>query len=431
MIENSKKAIAVIGLGYVGLPLLVEFAKHYQVLGFDINEERIKSLRKGEDKTKEISREDVQRSSNIVFTSDKSLLGGFDFYIITVPTPVSSANQPDLTALKSATNTVAEYISRGSTIIYESTVYPGCTEEICIPILEKVSGLIINKDFHVGYSPERIVPGDKVHTLTKIKKIVSGSSEKALGLINNLYQNIIEAGTYPVSSIKVAEAAKVIENTQRDLNIALANELSLIFSRMNIDTSEVIEAAASKWNFHLYRPGFVGGHCIGVDPYYLTHKAEILGYIPQIILAGRRINESMAGYAARKVLQMISASGNNLLNKRIGVLGLTFKENCPDIRNSKIFDMISELKAWGADVLIHDPVVDPSEIWTSHSIKLSSLLELHELDGLIIAVGHNEYRELTEKQITAMCRPGAVVADLKSILRKDMVLNLGFKLFRL
>ena len=357
MLEHKK--IAIIGLGYVGLPLAVEFGKTRATLGFDINKSRINELEEGKESTLELSKDDLKEASQLVFSSDANDLDDCEIFIVTVPTPVDDANQPDLTSLIEASETVAKSLKKGDIVVYESTVFPGCTEEVCVPILEKLSGLVFNKDFFCGYSPERINPGDKVNTLTKIIKITSGSNPAIAEEVDALYSSIIAAGTFPASSIKVAEAAKVIENTQRDLNIAFTNELSVIFNKLGIDTLDVLDAAGSKWNFMPFRPGLVGGHCIGVDPYYLTHKAEQVGYHPQIILAGRQINDGMAQYMVKKVVQKMLNNNINVTNSTVGVLGITFKENCPDIRNSKIIDVVSELKNWGVNVVVTDPWVDP------------------------------------------------------------------------
>lgn len=424
--------IAIIGLGYVGLPLAVEFGKKQEVVGFDINEHRVDELSKSHDSTLEVTSEQLKESSHLEFTTDPSKLKECSIFIVTVPTPIDDANRPDLSPLKKASETVAKSMQKGSIVIYESTVYPGCTEEVCVPILEKLSGLKFNQDFYCGYSPERINPGDKVNTLTKIKKITSGSTTYASGVIDDLYKSIITAGTFQATSIRVAEAAKVIENTQRDLNIALVNELSVIFNRLGIDTLEVLEAAGSKWNFLPFRPGMVGGHCIGVDPYYLTHKAEQIGYNPQVILAGRRINDNMAKYAARSVIKLMVKNGIDVSKSKVGVLGLTFKENCPDIRNSKVIDLIRELESWGVETVVTDAWASPEEVYDEYQIKLSPLEQLSQLDSLIVAVGHNEYRKLEPMQLKALCKTlSPVLGDIKSLYPKDMAMQAGFTLFRL
>lgn len=429
---NMDKKVAIIGLGYVGLPLAVEFGKSRVTFGFDINESRIDELKSGNDKTLEVSNIDLQESNYLNFTCNIDELNECQIFIITVPTPIDDVQRPNLGPLIKASEMVASILKAGDIVIYESTVFPGCTEEVCVPILEKLSNLIFNKDFFCGYSPERINPGDKVNSLTKIKKITSGSTSKIREEVNNLYKSIITAGTYPASSIKVAEAAKVIENTQRDINIALVNELSVIFERLGIDTLDVLEAAGSKWNFLPFRPGLVGGHCIGVDPYYLTHKAEQVGYHPQIILAGRRINDGMAPYLVKKVVQKMLVNGIDLTNCTVAVLGITFKENCPDIRNSKIFDIISELKNWGVNVVVDDPWADPIQVKQTYDITLGEVNTNSKVDSLIVAVGHNEYRNLDAASLRSLCRGSApVLADVKSLYNRDELIDKGFSIFRL
>jgi UDP-N-acetyl-D-galactosamine dehydrogenase len=423
--------LAVIGLGYVGLPLAVEFGKKYHVVGFDIQSQRIAELRAGIDGTLEVSSLELNSSSLLVFTDNAEDLKTCDTFIVTVPTPIDKANRPDLTPLIKASEAVGASIKPGSIVIYESTVYPGCTEEVCVPVLERVSGLKFNQDFFCGYSPERINPGDKVNTLTKIKKITSGSTPEVARLVDELYASIITAGTFPATSMKVAEAAKVIENTQRDLNIALVNELSVIFDRLNIDTIEVLEAAGSKWNFLPFRPGMVGGHCIGVDPYYLTHKAEEVGYHPQVILAGRRINDNMARYAARNVIRLMLKNGVDVARSRVGVMGITFKENCPDIRNSKVIDLIHELQNWGVEVLVFDAWANPDEVREEYGIELQLLSEEAKVDALVVAVGHNEYRALNVAKLKQFCRTkNPVLADIKALYPKSDAEKFGFTLFR-
>lgn len=424
--------IAIIGLGYVGLPLAVEFGKHRQVLGFDINQSRIAELTDYRDSTLEVSSDQLKEATLLEYSSDITTLKNCSIFIVTVPTPIDDANRPDLTPLEKASETVGKSLSKGSIVIYESTVYPGCTEEVCVPILERFSGLKFNQDFYCGYSPERINPGDKVNTLTKIKKITSGSTPEIAKAVDELYGSIIKAGTYPATSIKVAEAAKVIENTQRDLNIALVNELSVIFNRLNIDTLEVLEAAGSKWNFLPFRPGMVGGHCIGVDPYYLTHKAEQIGYHPQVILAGRRINDNMARYAARGVIKLMVKNGIDVSRSKVGVLGITFKENCPDIRNSKVVDLIRELQSWGIEVLVSDPWAEQNEVMQEYGIKLSPYEDLHGLDSLIVAVGHEQYRTMQPEYLKSLCSTSKpVLGDIKSLYVKQQVIDAGFVPFRL
>jgi UDP-N-acetyl-D-glucosamine/UDP-N-acetyl-D-galactosamine dehydrogenase len=426
------KKIAVVGLGYVGLPLAIEFAKTRKVIGFDINTVRINQLISNNDVTQECSVQQLLEAEHISYTSNISDISDAQIYIVTVPTPIDKANRPDLRLLISASQTIGNILKPGDIVIYESTVYPGATEEICVPVLEVESGLKFNVDFFCGYSPERINPGDKVNTLTKIKKITSGSNSKVAKEIDHLYSSIIDAGTLPAASIKVAEAAKVIENTQRDLNIALINEISIIFGRLGIDTSDVLEAAGSKWNFLPFKPGLVGGHCIGVDPYYLTHKAEQVGYNPQVILAGRRINDNMAPYLVKKVVQKMLLNNIDITKSTVGVLGLTFKENCPDTRNSKIFDVISELKNWGVKVKVYDPWADPKEIEDKHSIRLETINKDNQVDSLIVAVGHNEFRNLQPNELKEFCRNSSpVIADVKSLFNKKILEEFGFSVFRL
>lgn len=427
------KQLGIIGLGYVGLPLAVEFGKIRSTLGFDINESRIKELLKNYDSTKECSKNEIKLAKNLSFTCNVDDLLNIDIYIITVPTPIDNVNRPDLTAIKNATELIAKYLKKDNIVIYESTVYPGATEEVCVPILEQASNLKFNIDFFVGYSPERINPGDKVNTLPTIKKITSGSNEAVAGEIDNIYQEIIKAGTWRAPSIKVAEAAKVIENCQRDLNIAFVNELSLIFEKLEIDTLDVLEAAGSKWNFLPFRPGMVGGHCIGVDPYYLTHKSEEVGYHPEVILAGRRINDAMASYAANMIIKRMSQNKIQIHRARVGLLGVTFKENCPDIRNSKISDLIRELINWGIEILAYDPWADYESVKNEMGIELVSLDDLVKLDSLIVAVGHKENRELKPEDLRGMCREDIipVCADLKSLYSRDALISKGFTTFRL
>lgn len=432
MLQLSDLKIAIIGLGYVGLPLAVEFGKKYPVIGFDINQHRIDELRNGQDHTLEVSTEELQNSEQLDFSADLHDLKKSNFFIVTVPTPVDQVNRPDLTPLKKASETVGYALKKGDIVVYESTVFPGATEEVCIPILEKVSGLKFNQDFFAGYSPERINPGDKVNTLTKIKKITSGSTPEVANIVDAVYASIITAGTHKASSIKVAEAAKVIENTQRDLNIALVNELSVIFDRIGIDTLDVLEAAGSKWNFLPFRPGLVGGHCIGVDPYYLTHKAEEVGYHPQVILAGRRINDNMARYVARNTIKLMLQNGIDVPRAKVGVLGVTFKENCPDIRNSKVADLIKELEFWGAQVVVVDPWADAEEVQNEYGIELGLIDEKNPVDSLIIAVGHHEFRSLSANELRSYVKcDKPVLADVKSLFDRTEMSDVGFTVFRL
>jgi UDP-N-acetyl-D-glucosamine/UDP-N-acetyl-D-galactosamine dehydrogenase len=426
------KKIAIIGLGYVGLPLAVEFGKTRLTLGFDINASRIEQLGEGKDKTLEVSEQDLAGAAHLGFSCDPDDLNDCKIFIVTVPTPIDDVNRPDLTPIIKASEMVGKSLKLGDIVIYESTVFPGCTEEVCVPILERVSGLVFNQDFFCGYSPERINPGDKINTLTKITKITSGSTPSISKEIDNLYKSIITAGTFPASSIKVAEAAKVIENTQRDLNIALTNELSVIFGRLGIDTLDVLEAAGSKWNFLPFRPGLVGGHCIGVDPYYLTHKAEQVGYHPQVILAGRKINDGMAQYMVKKVIQKMLINGIDMTKCTVGVLGITFKENCPDVRNSKITNVVSELRNWGVNVVVADPWADPLDVDRSYGIALGKIDSNHQVDSLIVAVGHNEFRDLDPEVLRSFCKGSApVLADVKSLYDRNALGEQGFSVFRL
>lgn len=429
----KNKIIAIIGLGYVGLPLAVEFGKCRSVVGFDINPNRIIDLQNGKDRTLECSFEDLKLAQHLIYSSNVEDLRAAQIFIVTVPTPVDKVNRPDMTLLVKASEIVGEVLKAGDVVIYESTVYPGATEEICVPVLEKFSNLKFNQDFFCGYSPERINPGDKVNKLTTIKKITSGSTPEVADMVDRLYGGIIHAGTWKASSIMVAEAAKVIENTQRDLNIAFVNELSIIFDRIGIDTLEVLEAAGSKWNFLPFRPGMVGGHCIGVDPYYLTHKAEELGYHPQIILAGRRMNDNMAIYAAQGIIKRMLQNGIDVSRSKVGVMGITFKENCPDIRNSKIVDLVKELKSWGVTVVVNDPWADPLEVKREYDMELGDINSQNKVDSLVIAVGHQEFRTLTPETLITFCtskyRP--VAADLKTLYDRHALTQAGFTVFRL
>jgi UDP-N-acetyl-D-galactosamine dehydrogenase len=431
MTDLTGKRIAVIGLGYVGLPLAVEFAKAQDVVGFDLNAERVEALRGGFDSTLEITPEGLAAAEHLSFSTQLEDIKDCDVYIVTVPTPIDSVKRPDLSPLQGASQAVGSVLSKGDVVIYESTVYPGCTEEVCVPILEQASGLTFNTDFFCGYSPERINPGDKVNTLTTIIKVTSGSTPETAAAVDALYGSIVEAGTFPASSIKVAEAAKVIENTQRDINIALVNELSVIFNRLEIDTLDVLEAAGSKWNFLPFRPGMVGGHCIGVDPYYLTHKAEEVGYNPQVILAGRRINDNMGRYAARNMIKMMSQNGTNVSASRVAVLGVTFKENCPDIRNSKIIDLIRELQAWGVEVVVADAWADADEVAGEYGVTLVSQEDIKDVDAIAVAVAHQEYSTLSPDTLRAMCRSDKpVLGDMKSVFDRVALADAGFTVFR-
>ncbi len=426
------KKIAVIGLGYVGLPLAVEFGKTRDVVGFDINTTRVQQLRDGRDATNECSDEQLYSAKHLTYSTTLNDIRDAQIYIVTVPTPVDHINRPDLRPLIAASETVGGILKSGDIVIFESTVFPGATEEVCVPILESESGLKFNKDFSCGYSPERINPGDKINTVTKIKKITSGSNIQAAEEIDFLYRSIITAGTWVAPSIKVAEAAKVIENCQRDLNIAFVNELSVIFDRLNIDTLEVLEAAGSKWNFLPFRPGMVGGHCIGVDPYYLTYKAEEVGYNPQVLLAGRRINDNMAQYAAESIVKRMIQGGVDVGRSSIAVMGITFKENCPDIRNSKVVDLICELESWKLDVKVVDPWADPEEVWLEYGLNLVERDDLNGLSAVVVAVGHNQFRAMKIEDFCSMCpTKGAVFGDLKSIYDREALSNAGFNVYRL
>ena len=410
------KTIAVIGLGYVGLPLAVEFGKVRPVIGFDINASRIDSLRVGHDATLEVSKDDLATVDQLTFTSDPADLVAASIYIVTVPTPLDAHKRPDLTHLLKASEMLGGVLKRGDIVIYESTVYPGATEEDCVPVLERVSGLTFNVDFFAGYSPERINPGDKLHRLPDILKVTSGSTPEIAEEVDQLYAGIITAGTYKAESIRVAEAAKVIENTQRDLNIALVNELAIIFNKMGIDTEAVLKAAGTKWNFLPFRPGLVGGHCIGVDPYYLTHKAEAMGYHPQVILAGRRINDSMGSYVAGKLVKAMLRREINLATARILVMGLTFKENCPDMRNTRVVDVIGELRDYGAVVDVHDPWVDAEAAEMEYGLTTVAAPKPGAYDGIVLAVAHDKFRALGAEGLRTFGKPTHVLYDLKSVL---------------
>lgn len=415
----SDAQIAVIGLGYVGLPLAVEFSKKLPVIGYDINEVRISELQNGVDRTLESSAEELASASNLTFTSNSDDLKAANVYIVTTPTPIDEYKKPDLGIIRAATRTLAETVNRGDVIIYESTVYPGVTEEECVPIIEEVSGLKFNEDFFAGYSPERINPGDKVHRLPNIVKVTSGSTPEIADFVDELYQLIITAGTHRAPSIKVAEAAKVIENTQRDVNIALINELAILFNKMNIDTQAVLEAAGTKWNFLPFRPGLVGGHCIGVDPYYLTHKAQAVGHNPEIILAGRRINDSMGQYIASQLVKAMLRKSPRLENARVLVLGLTFKENTPDIRNTRVVDIVSELEDYGINVDAYDPWADSAEVKHEYRIDLVEKLKPGIYDAVIVAVAHQQFVEMTPQQIADLGKENAIVYDLKYVLPQN------------
>ena len=413
-LDNLK--IAVIGQGYVGLPLAIEFGKKYVTIGFDINSKRIEELKNGEDHTKEASKEQLLSASHLSFHSNLEAIKNCNIYIVTVPTPIDSFKTPDLKPLEGASRMLGEIIKKGDIVIYESTVFPGCTEEICVPLLEEVSGLKFNTDFYCGYSPERIVPGDKINTLTTIMKVTSGSTDDAANFIDNLYKSIINAGTHKAASMKVAEASKAIENAQRDLNISFVNELALIFDRMGIDTQDVLDAAGTKWNFLKYKPGLVGGHCISVDPYYLAYKAENLGYYPEVILSGRRVNDNMSVFVANKMIKMLINAGKQIKGSSVLILGVTFKENCPDIRNTKVIDVFKELVDFGLEVDIYDPVADSQEVMSEYGVSLVSNIS-EKYDGILLAVSHNEFAALQLQDLKK--DSNTPVFDLKGFLPRN------------
>ncbi len=421
MFDLKESKIGIIGLGYVGLPLAIEFGKQYPTVGLDINEQRITELKAGKDVTCEVTRDELTGAGLLTFSHQPNDLSGCNVYIVTVPTPIDKFKRPDLSLLEKASRSVGDLVSKGDVVVYESTVFPGATEEVCIPLIEEVSGLKFNEDFYAGYSPERINPGDKEHRITNIRKVTAGSTPEVAQFVDALYQSIIEAGTHPVSSIRVAEAAKVIENTQRDLNIALINELALIFNRLDIDTLEVLEAAGTKWNFLPFRPGLVGGHCIGVDPYYLTHKAQEIGYHPEIILAGRRINDAMGSYVVEQVIKLMMMRKLQVAGSRVLVLGLTFKENCPDLRNSRVIDVINELQGFSAQVDVHDPWADAQEAYDEYQIDLVAEPEAGVYDAVVITVAHDQFRDAGAAGLRKFCKPGGVLYDVKYLLARDAV----------
>jgi len=428
----SEITIAVVGLGYVGLPLVVEFGKKFKTVGFDLSETKIANYRNFCDPTGEVSNADLKAATLLTVSSDPSIISQADFIIVAVPTPVDEAHVPDLSPLVSSSTTVGKHMKKGAIVVYESTVYPGTTEDVCIPLLEKHSGLKWKEGFHVGYSPERVNPGDKERTITKIVKVVSGDDVATLEKVATLYSSVITAGVHKASSIKVAEAAKVIENTQRDLNIALMNELALIFDRMGIDTLEVLQAAGTKWNFLPFRPGLVGGHCIGVDPYYLTHKAEMLGYHPQVILAGRRINDGMAAYVAQQTVKGIIHNGGAVKGAKVIVLGLSFKENCPDLRNSKVADLVKELQDFGCDVFVHDPMATAPEAEHEYGIALTPWDKLPvDADAIVAAVSHKEYLAMPLADVVGRLKENGLFVDVKSAYDAAQILASGRKLWRL
>ena len=423
--------LAVIGLGYVGLPLVVEFGKHIRTIGFDIATNKVQACQRGTDPSRELTDADVQAGKLAVYTDDPKMLGEADVIIVAVPTPVDEAHIPDFRPLVGASTSVGRNMKKGAVVVYESTVYPGATEEVCIPVLERESGLKWKQDFWVGYSPERINPGDREHTLTKILKIVSGDTPQTLETVAKVYEKIIVPGVHRASSIKAAEAAKVIENTQRDLNIALMNELAIIFDKLGIDTTEVLEAAGTKWNFLKFRPGLVGGHCIGVDPYYLTHKAEMVGYHPQVILAGRRINDGMAKFVAEQTIKHMIAAGSYIKGAKVNVLGLTFKEDCGDLRNSKVIDIIRELQSYGVEVHVTDPTADPEEAVHEYGVTLQQFEDLPRADAVVAAVAHRAYKGLSIEDLARKLVKGGAFIDVKASFDQTAITAAGYRLWRL
>lgn len=421
MFDLSKIKIAVIGLGYVGLPLAVEFGKKLQVSGFDVNIKRIDELRSGKDRTLEVSDAELKEAVHLSYTADLNDLKDCNFFVVTVPTPIDESKQPDLTPLKKASESIGQVLSVGDIVVYESTVFPGATEEVCVPILEEVSGLKFNQDFFVGYSPERINPGDKTHRVSTILKVTSGSTPEVADYVDEVYQQVITAGTHKAPSIKVAEAAKVIENTQRDVNIALINELAIIFNKMGIDTEAVLEAAGTKWNFLPFRPGLVGGHCIGVDPYYLTYKAQAIGYHPEIILAGRRLNDGMGAYVVTQLIKAMVKKKIQVEGAKVLILGLSFKENCPDIRNTRVVDIVDELRDYHIEVDVYDPWVDPNEVKEEYGIELKDKPEMGAYDGIILAVSHDEFKSMGADKIRSLGKAEHVLYDLKYVVESDKV----------
>jgi UDP-N-acetyl-D-glucosamine/UDP-N-acetyl-D-galactosamine dehydrogenase len=423
--------ISVVGLGYVGLPLAIAFGKKFRTIGYDVSEEKIANFKKQLDPTNEVSPLDFEDASHLTFTSNSGEIAEAQFIIVAVPTPIDAARQPDLSPLIGASKTVGRYMKKGTVVIFESTVYPGVTEDVCVPILEETSGLVWKTDFHVGYFPERINPGDREHTLERIIKVVAGDDAQSLDKIGRLYASVVDAGVHRASCIKEAEAAKVIENTQRDLNIALMNELAIIFDKLSIDTRNVLKAAGTKWNFLPFTPGLVGGHCIGVDPYYLTHKAEKMGYHPQVILAGRRINDNMGEFIAEKTVKLMIQAGRMAKGAKVGLLGLTFKEDCPDLRNSRVVDIIRELESYGIYVHAHDPLADPDEARAFYGVALKPWADLQGMDALIIAVGHGAYREMKLDDFTGKLVSGGCIIDVKGILNPEDVRENGCHFWRL
>jgi UDP-N-acetyl-D-galactosamine dehydrogenase len=428
---DKKNKIAIIGLGYVGLPLAAHLSRHFSVIGYDNNEANIAELKKGHDRTMELTDAELKKA-NIHFTSDPTELSPCRLFIVAVPTPVDHFHVPDLNAMENASAIIGKHLQAGSCVVYESTVYPGVTEDICVPILELESNLKLGRDFAVGYSPERINPGDKVHTIDKTVKIISASDNATLDFLSEIYGTVVKAGLHRASSIKVAEAAKVIENTQRDINIALMNELAIIFNKMGIDTTEVLEAAETKWNFLSFRPGLVGGHCIGVDPYYLTYKAESIGYRPEVILSGRRINDNMGKYVAEKTIKMLINADKQVHDARVAILGLSFKENVPDLRNTRVIDIISELKEYGVEVLVHDPLADPAAARFHYGVELLPLKDIHDVDAVVLSVAHRAYQDMGLTQIAALCRKECpILIDIKALFEPEKARSLGIRYWRL
>lgn len=423
--------IAIVGLGYVGLPLALHFAQKHETIGFDLKQRIIENCQGHEDPTGEVSKEEFEKAVHFTATTDPAEMSDADFIVVAVPTPIDNAMRPDLLPIRTASEMVGKVMKKGAVVVFESTVYPGVTEEICVPILEKHSGYKWKENFHVGYSPERINPGDKEHTLTRIVKVVSGDDENTPERVARLYGSIITAGIHKTPSIKEAEAAKVIENTQRDLNIALMNELSLIFDRLDIDTQNVLEAAGSKWNFLKFSPGLVGGHCIGVDPYYLTYKAQSIGYHPEMILAGRRINDNMGRFVAEKTVKMMISEGHHIKNAKVGIFGLTFKEDCPDLRNTKVVDIITELESYGADVLVHDPLADPDEAEAYYGIALNRWEAIDGVSAIILAVPHKSYRKMNPWSFVQKLNRNGCLIDVKCMLDKAEIEKLGIRFWRL
>jgi UDP-N-acetyl-D-galactosamine dehydrogenase len=418
VLENIN--IAIIGLGYVGLPLAVEFGKKYKTIGFDIDPLRVEALKSGNDQTLEVSKEELAEAVNLNYTTDIEETKACNVFIVTVPTPINEYLQPNLAPLEKASTLLGKVIKQNDIVIYESTVYPGATEEVCVPILEQVSGLVFNKNFYIGYSPERINPGDKKHRVTNILKVTAGSTEATAELVDQLYKSIVTAGTHKASSIKVAEAAKVIENTQRDVNIALINELAIIFNRLGIDTEEVLKAAGTKWNFLPFQPGLVGGHCIGVDPYYLTYKSQSIGYTPEIILSSRRMNDSMGEYVASRLIKLMLKKRIHVQQSNILIMGLTFKENCPDIRNTRVVDIVDELKTYDANIHIYDPWVNPDEVKREYGIQIITTLEENKFDAIVLTVAHDHFKKMDITQIRALGKPNSVIYDLKYLFPAEL-----------